>query len=133
MSLALKQFRVYFRVAVILAVAVAVGLLLFNNYDHKVVFWFFGLTDAEKPTNVVMLIAYTASLTLASWWTLSLARGLWRDLRAVERARDANQAAKILEQRAAELEERERRIDDKVHNAIMTEEEAGEDSQTGSQ
>ena len=133
MSLALKQFRVYFRVAVILAVVLAVGLLLFKNSDNKVVFWFFGLTDSEKPTNVVWLIAYTALLTLASWWTLSLARGLWRDLRAVERSRNANQAGKILEQRAAELDERERRIDDKVHDAIIADDGAGEDLQTGSQ
>jgi hypothetical protein len=133
MSIALKQFRLYFRVTVILAVALAVGLLLFNNRDHKVVFWFFGLTDSKTPTNVVVLIAYTALLTLASWWTLSLARGLWRDLRAVERARDASQAGKILEQRAAELDERERRVDDKVHDAIIAEDGAGEDLQTGSQ
>ncbi len=133
MSLALKQFRVYFRVAVIIAVALAVGLLLFQNRKNEVVFWFFGLTDSEKPTNVVVLIACTASLTLASWWTLSLARGLWRDLRAVERARDAGQAAKILEQRAEELDNRERRIDDKVHDAIIADDGAGEDSQTGSQ
>jgi hypothetical protein len=58
---------------------------------------------------------------------------LWRDLRAVEHARDANQARKILEQRAAELDERERRIDDKVHDAIIAEDGAGEDLQTGSQ
>lgn len=126
-SVAFRQLRVYVRLAVIVLVALAIGLVLFKNRAHRVEFWFFGLTDTARPINVIFLMVCTAAGTLATWWTLRLARGIWRDLREVERARDIDQANRVLHKRATELEERERRIDAKLQDAIGEKREGGDE------
>ena len=125
MSVAFKQLRVYLRGAVVLIVVVGIGLVLVNNRHHEVTVWFFGLTDVTKPVNVVYLMLCTAAGTLIGGWTLSLVRGLRRDIREVRRQRAVDQMTKALDERAVALEDRERRVDEKLKQAI------GEDSETG--
>ena len=127
MSVAFKQIRVYLRVGVVLMVALAVGLVLFQNRNHRVVFWFFWLTDTEKPINVIYLMVFTAVGALASWWALLLARGIWRDWRELARTRDTDRASNWLKQREANLDERERRLDEKVQESISQEKEVADE------
>ena len=127
MSVAFKQFRVYLRVGIVLTVALAVGLVLFQNRNHRVAFWFFWLTDTAEPINVIYLMVCTAVGALASWWALWLARGVWRDWRELALARKADRASNWLNQREANLDERERRLDEKVQGSISEEKEVADE------
>ncbi len=117
MSVAFKQLGVYVRGVFILVVAVAISLVLFKNRGNEVSFWFFGLTG-DTEINVVWLILCTAAGTLVTWWALSLGRGLWRDMRDVKQVQAIDKAANKLDKRTTELEARERRIDEKLRQAI---------------
>ncbi len=110
MHVAFRQVRAYFRIGLGVLVLVAVGLVLFMNRNHAAPVWFFWLTDASKPVNVVWLMVCTAGGTLVSWWLLSLCRGMWRELHEARRERTLEEATRALSERAAELEERERRL-----------------------
>ena len=118
MRLAFKRLKVYGRGGLIVAVLGVVGLVLLKNRGHAVAFWFFGLTDDERPVNVVWLILCTSAATLVSWWVLSLGWGLLRDMREVHRLRAISDATKELTQRATDLQERERRVDERLKRAL---------------
>ena len=130
MSVAIKQIRVYVRGALVVLVALAIMLVLFKNRSHAVQFWFFGLTDGTKPINVVWLLLCTAVATLITWWIILLAWRLVREVRAIQRERAIAHVSTAIERRAAELDERERRIDKKVQKAI-TDNDDKEDDEVG--
>jgi hypothetical protein len=120
-SLAMKRLTVYLRALVVVLVVGAIGLVLFKNRSSTVHLWFFGLTDASKPVNVVWVMVWTAGFTRAAWWVISFTRGLVRDYREMSRERAAAEAERLHQQRAAELEERERRIEEKLKRAAGNE------------
>ncbi len=126
MTLAFKQMRVYVRTALVILVAAAVGLVLLQNREHTVEFWFFGLTPAE-PIKVVWLMLCTAGGTLVAWWTTIVALRLFRDMRELKQMRVIEADAKDQAERAADLDERERRLDDKLKRAIIDVEEENGD------
>jgi len=117
MRLAIRTITVYLRVLVVLLVVGAIGLILFNNRSYTVNVWLFGLTDAGTPVNVVWVMLATAVSTLAAWWIVSLGRGLVHDLREVRRERDSAQKQKLTEQRVAELDARQRRVEDQLKHS----------------
>lgn len=117
MSLAFTRVRVYLRVAVVAGLVCAIGLVLFKNRGNTVTFWFFGLTDAAKPLNVVWLIVWTASSTLLVARVFWFARGIWREFRELKELEVAKATAEAQTQRAAELDERERRVEEKLKSA----------------
>lgn len=117
MSLAFKQLRVYVRLVIVLLVVGAVALVLVQNRSHEARIWFFWLTDDEKPVNVVWLMVCTAVGALLSWWTLSLAWSLIRDMREVKRQRAVQDAARRLDEREAALAEREQSLEDRDSTA----------------
>ena len=125
MSLAIKRLTVYLRTIAVALVVGAVVLVLFKNRSNKVAFWFFGLTHEDKPTNVVWLMLWTAGGTLTAWRIVWFARGLWHDLREVAKQKAIEEATKLQERRAAELEERERRIEEKLKRAAASDGESG--------
>ena len=120
MTLAIKQVKVYLRTIAVALVVGAVGLVLFKNRTNYVEVWFFGLTDGSKKVNVVWLMLSTALGTLTVWRVVWFARGLWRDLREVARLKAIEEADQQHKQRAAELEERERRIEEKLKRAAAS-------------
>ena len=122
MKLAIQQLKVYVRAALVVVAVVAVGLFLFKNRTHTVSVWFFGVTDPTRPINVVWLITFTAVGSLVMRWVLVMGWRLWRSLSELKRLRALEGASKILDDRAVELEERERRIDEKVQRAITEDE-----------
>ena len=127
MKLAFKWLKLYGRGGLIVAVLGVVGLVLLKNRGHTVAFWFFGLTDDQRPVNVVWLILCTSAATLVSWWVLSLGWGLVRDMREVHRLRAISNANKELTQRATDLQERERRVDERLKRALTEEPVADEE------
>ena len=127
MGVAFKQLRVYVRLIIVLVVVLCIGLVLVRNRGNAAPVWFFWLTDAQTPVNVVWLMLCTAAGTLVSWWLLSLGWGLWRDLREVKRLQSAEQAKEDVGRRAAALDDRERRLDEKLKHAIAEENGVGDD------
>ena len=127
MKLASSRLRLYVRGGSVLIVVVAVALVLFKNRAHEVRFWFFGLTDPSRPINVVWLIVCTAAATMIFWWVAVLAWRLGRELRDLRHRRALEGMTKKLDERAAALNERERRVDDKLRRAIMDDGKQGGD------
>ena len=125
MSLAIKRLKVYLRTSIVVVVVGAIGLVLFKNRANYVEVWFFGLTDESKKVNVVWLMLSTALGTLTAWRVVWFARGLWRDMREVARLKAIEEADQKHKQRAAELEERERRIEEKLKRAAASDGESG--------
>ena len=113
----MKQLTVYLRALVVLLVLGAIGVVLFENRSYSVQLWFFGLTDASKPVNVVWVMVWTAGFTRAAWWVISFTRGMVRDYRELKRQRAFAEAERNHQERAAELDERERRIEEKLKRA----------------
>lgn len=114
----MKAFTVYLRVVVVLLVVGAIGLILFNNRTHTVNVWLFGLTDPSKPVNVVWVMLATALCTLAAWWLVSLGRGLIHDVRTVQRESAAAAARKATEQRVADLDARQKRVEEQLKKTV---------------
>jgi hypothetical protein len=125
MTLAIKQVKVYLRTIAVALVVGAIGLVLFKNRANYVEVWFFGLTDESKKVNVVWLMLSTALGTLTAWRIVWFARGLWRDMREVAKQKAIEEATKLQERRTAELEERERRIEEKLKRAAANDGESG--------
>src|SRR3990172_13405009 len=125
MTLAIQRVKVYLRTIAVALVVGAVGLVLFKNRTNYVEVWFFGLTDEAKKVNVVWLMLSTALGTLTAWRVVWFTRGLWRDMREVARLKAIEEADRQHKQRAAELEERERRIEEKLKRAAASDGESG--------
>ena len=124
MSLAFKRFKVYLRTLLSALVVVVVGLVLFKNRNHEVAVWFFWLTDPDETVNVVWVMLCTALATLAIWCVVSRGVTLLREVREVRRLQLAKASDERQKARAAELDERERRLDDKLERAITDEDPA---------
>lgn len=114
MSLAYKRLKVYLRVGLALTIIVLGAVVLFKNRNHRVQLWFFGLTDPDKPTNVVWVMVWTAAITRTAWWLFSFSRGMIRDMREIRRRRATEDAEQAQRQRAAMLDQRERTIDERL-------------------
>lgn len=118
MSLALKRIKAYLKLAIIIAVVVAILLVVLKNRTNTADVWLF----ADFPqVNVLWLILVTAVSAVVIWWGLWKVFGVLRELREVRRLRQAQ--AQIEDQRrlAQELAEREKRIDAKVRRSISEE------------
>lgn len=124
MSLAFKRFKVYLRTLLSALVVVVVGLVLVMNRNHEVAVWFFWLTDPDETVNVVWVMLCTALATLVSWWVVSRGVTLLREVREVRRLQLAKASDERQKARAAELDERERRLDEKLERAITDEDPA---------
>ena len=79
---------------------------------------FFGFLGACAGNEAIC----TACGTLVTWWALSYGWRLWRDARKVKQVRALDEATSRLDKRAVELEERERRLDEKLRQAVANEE-----------
>lgn len=121
MSLAFKRFKVYLRTLLSALVVVVVGLVLVMNRNHEVAVWFFWLTDPDETVNVVWVMLCTALATLAIWCVVSRGVTLLREVREVRRLQLAKASDERQKARAAELDERERRLDEKLERAITDE------------
>jgi len=127
MSLALRQFTVYLRFALILVVGGGVAIVLFANRSNSVPFWFFGLRNADTPVNVVWLMLGAAAGTMIAWWALSFAWGLIRDWRRLDRMRAVSELEASQRSREAELESRERHVNEAERAATRAAETAKEE------
>ncbi len=125
MTLAIQRAKVYLRTFLVVMVVGAIVLVLFKNRANYVEVWFFGLTDESKKINVVWLLLSTALGTLTAWRIIWFARGLWSDLREVARQKAIEDADKQHKQRVAELEQRERRVEEQLKRTAASDGESG--------
>ena len=118
MGLALKQIKVYLRLAAIIAIVLIALLIVFMNRNHKADIWFFGY---YQQIDVLWLILVTAIVSVIGWWIVSKVIGVVREVRQVRQS--VKMEKKFDEQRriAEQLTEREKRIDEKVHRSIREE------------
>ncbi|MHC5111383.1 MAG: hypothetical protein ACYTHJ_16070 [Planctomycetota bacterium] len=107
MILAWKKLRAYFRIGLIVIVALAVVLLLFKNRGNEVAFWFFGITDAGEPINVLWLMLLTSITTLVAWWTVFIGFQLLKDFRELKRLQREGSVRK----KEIDLDKREKDIE----------------------
>ncbi len=126
MSLAFKRIKLYTKLVLILIVALAIGMVLIKNRDNTVKIWFFWVVDPQQPINVVWLLLCAAVASVVSWWVLLKALTLVKDMRELHRQEQQREIAKAQEDRAKELQEQERRIDQKISKVIGSEAEPTE-------
>ncbi|MFQ5490858.1 MAG: hypothetical protein ACE5GE_09070 [Phycisphaerae bacterium] len=123
MSVAFKQIKVYSKLTVFLIVAVAIAAVLVKNREHQVTVWFFGLTDTDRPVNVVWLMLWTGLAAVLSWWVFKTTLTLIRDTRELRRERAIRDREQQQKATAQKLREQEQRIDKKLSEAIGKEDE----------
>jgi len=113
--LALRRIKVYLKLALTVAIVVTVFLVIFRNRNNATNVWFFHRFD---QVNVVYLMLITAVVSIVVWWGVVRLAGLWREIRDLRRQERVN--AEMAEQKrlARELADREKRIDEKVRQAI---------------
>jgi hypothetical protein len=115
MTLAFRKFKVYAKLVVIVAAALALLLVVYKNHDKRASVWFF----RDYPDiNVLWLIACTAVASIVAYWVLRTTRGVIRDIRAAQLEDRLRARERAAAERTRELEERERRLDDKLKKAI---------------
>ncbi len=115
MSLVMRQLKLYARLTLLVALALVVATVVTKNWNNRVTVWFFGTYES---INVLWLMLCTAAAAIVAWWILSMTRTVWRDLREMFRMSETERTQKVLQKRADELTEMEKRIDRKLKNAI---------------
>lgn len=119
MSFVFRQFKVYARITVLVALALVIAMVVYKNKSNRVDVWFF---HSYESINVVLLFVCTALGSIVSWWIVSASVGLWRDVRELSRAAEQKKADQQQRELAAKLAETEKRIDDKLKGAVSREE-----------
>ena len=115
MSLVMRKIKLYAKLTFLVALALIVALVVFNNRKHQVTVWFFGTYES---INVLWLMLCTAGGALVSGWVLWTSFSVWRDLRDAFKESEAKREKQEIDQRARELQEAERRIDQKLKDAV---------------
>ena len=115
MTLALKQLKVYLKLAVIVAAVAMVLLVVFKNRGRMADVWFF---HEYSDVPVLRLILVTAVLAIAGWWGIRKVIGVLRDLRDLQRSKVTQRQVDEQRRLAEEITQREKRIDEKLHRSI---------------
>ena len=112
MNLAFRALKVYLRLAIVAILVAGVALVFYMNRANEVRFWFFWVRDESQPVNVVWLMIGTGAGAVAGCWTLVLAWRVFRDWRELSRLREVEAREKVYRTREAELDARERRLEE---------------------
>lgn len=115
MKLAMRRIKVYFKLGVVITVALLILLLVIMNKDNTADIWFFG---SIEDVNVLYLILITAVASVLCWWGATKISKLIREFKAVRQAEKARMQAGEEERRRQELAERERRLDEKMRQSL---------------
>lgn len=118
MALALKKVKVYGKLAVTAAVALAILLIVLKNSGRTVDVWLF---SEYQDIPVLVLIFVTAIASVAVWWGMSKIVGIWREVRELRRLRAEEQRSESHRRASEELSEREKRIDEKIRRSLNDE------------
>ncbi len=119
MALAFKRIKVYVRLIVLVAMALAVGTLVFNNRSNTATVWFL---DEYQDVNVLWLTLCVGLGSIVSYWLMGTLMSLRRDMRELDQAAKLQKREAEQQALAKKLTEQEQRIDEKVKNALPDEE-----------
>lgn len=115
MASGFRQFVVYTKVTALFLVFAGVILIVFMNRNYKTNFW---PGAAGEPLATLWLMGATSVVSIIAFWVFSKTRrvlGEWAELRKEEELAAKQAEAEKLRQ---SLEERERRIDNKLRHAL---------------
>jgi hypothetical protein len=118
MNLALRRIKVYCKLALVGAILIAILLVVLLNRNNNADVWFF---KDYKGINVLYLILVTAIVSIALFWVTTRIRGIVREAREVQKARQAAEQSAQHQKLAEELADREKRIDEKLRRSIAEE------------
>lgn len=110
-----KQALVYTKVTIIFLILLGVAIVVFKNSGYKTNFWPYA-DQNQVPTLWLMLA--TSVVSICVFWLLTKMRRVWRELVEIraEKAESRRMAAEELRRR--QLDEQERRIDEKIQKAL---------------
>ena len=115
MALALRRIKVYVKIGATVITALLIALVVFKNLDRKADVWFF---HEYKDLGVLWLILITAVCSIIGWWGIGKVYTIWREYRELKQAQQAQRRSDEQRKLAAELAEREKRIDEKIRRSI---------------
>ncbi len=110
-----KQVLVYTKVTFIFLILLGVGIIVFKNSGYKTRFWPYA-NQADVPTLWLMLA--TSLVSICVFWLLTKMRRVWRELVEIRVDKAKSQRLAAEEHRRRQLDEQERRIDEKIQKAL---------------
>lgn len=119
MTLAWRRLKVYLKIALMAVVALVAMLTVIKNRNNTAPVWFFG---PYEQVNVLWLVLITAVSAVVIWWGTWKIAGVVKELREVQRMKESQAQKSEQDRRAAELAERERRLDEKLRDALRDDE-----------
>lgn len=118
MGLAIKKTKVYLKIGIGATVLILVLLIILMNRNNKADIWLF---RGYEDVNVLWLSLVVAVSAVVIWWgTLKIA-SVVRELREVKRMNQVAAERQSQERIAQQLSDRERKIDEKLRQAISQE------------
>lgn len=115
MTLALRRIKVYVKIGATVVTALAIALVVFKNLGLTANVWFF---HEYKDIGVLWLILITAVCAIIGWWGVGKLYTVWREFKELKQAQQNLRHAEDQRRVAAELAEREKRIDEKIRRSI---------------
>jgi len=115
MTLALRRIKVYVKIGATVVTALAIALVVFKNLGLTANVWFF---HEYKDIGVLWLILITAVCAIIGWWGVGKLYTVWREFKELKQAQQTQRHAEDQRRIAAELAEREKRIDEKIRRSI---------------
>jgi hypothetical protein len=110
-----RQFVVYSKVTLLCVVFLAVGYIVFRNRNFKTNFW--PGADGE-PVPTLWLMLATSLVSIVVFWVVLRTRRVFRELAEVRADRAASERLAEQGRLKRQLEEQERRIDEKLKRAV---------------
>ncbi|MCK6456807.1 MAG: hypothetical protein L6Q92_09790 [Phycisphaerae bacterium] len=110
-----RRYWVHTKLTLVAALALAILIVIIANRGHRTDVWLF---HRFEQVPVLWLMAVTAAASIAMFWALTRLRGLLAEARRIRTADE--EARRAAEHRAMseELKEREKRIDEKLRQAL---------------
>jgi amino acid transporter len=111
----IKQVVVYAKVMLLVVLAVLIGAIVFKNRAYRTEFWPWAVQE-EVPTLWLMLA--TSVMSIICFWIFTKVRSVFRDMAELSHSRKQEATRKEATRLKQELDEQERRIDQKLKGAI---------------
>ena len=115
MASKIKQVAVYAKVTLTVITLAAIAIVIVKNWQYKTKFWP-GADTVEVPT--LWLMAATSIVSVILLWFLMKLRSVFKELAQVRTERAAAARLNAQKQIRHDLDEQERRIDDKLRRAL---------------
>lgn len=110
-----KQVVVYAKLTVVVLLGGLILIVILKNWSYRTRFW---PGAADRDVRTLWLMLATGLLSIVIYWILSKTRRIYRDLAELRAEQLSQQRRTEQEKRQKALLEQERRIDEKLKNAL---------------